>query len=413
VADDLTPAETAGLDLDVVTGVVLAQGSPTSHAAILARSRDIPVVVAAGAHVLDVPEGTLVVLDGGRGELHVDPAPELLAEFRRRAAETAERRARELSVAADPAVSRDGTTCVVAANLGSVADARAAVAAGADAAGLVRTEFLFLDRSTAPDVQEQQRVYDGIAEAMEGRPVTLRTLDVGGDKPLPYLVMPTESNPFLGQRGIRLSLEHRDLLRDQLAAICATARRFPTRVMIPMVTTPAEMVEARTVIAEAAGPDGLPQGLHIGTMIEVPAAALKIEAFLPHVDFVSIGTNDLTQYTLAAERGNGAVAAVFDALDPGVLRLVELVCRAARGRVDVAVCGEAASDDLAVPVLLGLGVTELSVSPSAVPRVKAAIRRLEVRRCAQLAEQALGLPDAGEVRDLVRSMLDPGREPRG
>jgi phosphocarrier protein FPr len=408
VAGDLTPAETAGLDLSLVTGVVLAFGSPTSHAAILARARDIPVVVAAGPEVLSIAEGRTVLLDGSTGELHVDPGPDLLAEYERRSADAREQRARQLALAGVPAVSLDGTSVVVGANLGSVADARAAVAAGADGAGLVRTEFLFLDRSSAPGVEEQHDEYVAIAETMAGRRITLRTLDVGGDKPLPYLPMPHEENPFLGQRGIRLSLEHRDLLRDQMAAICRTAREFPTSVMIPMVSTPGEMVEARQVLLEAAGAAGLPDALHVGTMIEVPSAALKIEAFLPYVDFVSIGTNDLTQYTLAAERGNGAVTALFDALDPGVLQLIDHVCRAARGRIDVAVCGEAASDDLAIPVLLGLGVRELSVSPSAVPRVKAAVRELDVARCTALAREALTLAGADDVRKLVLAMSGPG-----
>ena len=313
-------------------------------------------------------------------------------------------------------MSRDGESFVVAANLGSVTDARAARAAGADGAGLVRTEFLFLDRSAAPSIEEQQDVYDAIAEAMAGRRITFRTLDVGGDKPLAYLPMPAEANPFLGRRGIRLSLDHRDLLRDQMVAICHTARRFPTSIMIPMVSTPGELIEARQVLHEAAGPSGLPDGLQIGTMIEVPSAALKIEAFLPHVDFVSIGTNDLTQYALAAERGNGAVAALSDALDPGVLRLIDHVCRAARDRVEVAVCGEAASDELAIPVLAGLGVRELSVSPAAVPRVKAAVRELDLADCTALAEQALTLADADDVRKLVLAgssvAVSPGRTGR-
>jgi multiphosphoryl transfer protein len=405
VAADLTPAETASLDLALVTAVVLAQGSPTSHAAILARARDIPLVVMAGPDVLNLPEGSIILLDGGTGDLHVDPSSVVIEEYRRRASELALQRARQVALADEPAVSRDGASFVVAANLASVADARAAFTAGADEAGLVRTEFLFLDRSAAPDVDEQTAVYNQIAGAMHGRRITLRTLDVGGDKPVPYLPMPKEANPFLGQRGIRLSLEHRDLLRDQMEAICRTARQFPASIMVPMVSTPEEMIEARQVLAEAAGPSGLPEGLRIGSMIEVPAAALKIEAFLPYVDFVSIGTNDLTQYTLAAERGNGAVAALSDALDPGVLRLIDQVCRAARGRIEVAVCGEAASDELAIPVLVGLGVRELSVSPSAVPRVKAAIRVLDVERCAALAQETLTLAGASEVRKLVLAML--------
>jgi phosphocarrier protein FPr len=405
VARDLTPAEAAGLDPDRVSGVVLAQGSPTSHAAILARARDIPVVVAAGREVLTVPEGTMIILDGGSGELRIDPSPELLEEFRARAAGLAERRAQHLAVAGLPAVSRDGTPFLVAANVGSVAEARSSLAAGADGAGLVRTEFLFLGRSNAPGVAEQRAEYDAIAEAMESRPVTLRTLDVGGDKPLPYLPIPVEANPFLGHRGIRLSLDHRELLHDQLVAICETAQRHPTSVMFPMVATLGELLEARQVLNEAAGPAGLPDGLRVGMMVEVPAAALKIESFLPHLDFVSIGTNDLTQYTLAAERGNGAVAALSDALDPGVLHLIDHVCRAAQGRVEVAVCGEAASDELAIPVLVGLGVRELSVTPYAVPRVKAAVRELEVERCRAVARQALSLAGSDDVRKLVLAML--------
>jgi phosphocarrier protein FPr len=217
--------------------------------------------------------------------------------------------------------------------------------------------------------------------------------------------MPAEANPFLGRRGIRLSLDHRDLLRDQLVAVCETARGFPTSVMFPMVATLGELLEARQVLADAAGPAGLPDGLKVGMMVEVPAAALKIETFLPHLDFVSIGTNDLTQYTLAAERGNGSVAVLSDALDPGVLLLIDRVCRAAaRDRVDVAVCGEAASDELAIPVLVGLGVRELSVSPSAVPRVKETIRQLDTRRCRPLAQQALTLAGADDVRKLVLAM---------
>ncbi len=405
VAGDLTPAEVAGLDPALVTGIVLAHGSPTAHAAILARARGIPMVAAAGADVLDTEEGATVVLDGRTGELHVDPGAQVLHEFTTRAADLAERTSRHLAAAEEPAVSRDGTTVTVAANVGSVADARAARAAGADEIGLVRTEFLFLGRDDAPSREEQQADYVAIGEAMTGRRVTVRTLDVGGDKPLPYLPMPVEPNPFLGSRGIRLSLHEQELLRTQLRAICEAARRSPVSVMFPMISTVGELIAARQVLTDAAGPAGPPDDLRVGMMVEVPAAALKIETFLPHLDFVSIGTNDLTQYVLAAERGNGAVASLSDPLDPGVLQLIDRVGRAAAGRVDVAVCGESASDDLAVPLLVGLGVRELSVSPSAVPRVKAAVRELDVEQCVQLAQQALTLPGPDEVRALVQATV--------
>ena len=326
VARDLTPAEAAGLDADLVLGVVLAQGSATSHAAILARARDIPLVVAAGREVLSVPEGTTIVLDGGSGELCIDPSPELLDDFRRRAADLAERgptTSRSRSSRRCPGTGRTSPLSPMS-DRWPMPGPRST--AGADGAGLVRTEFLFLGRASAPGVDEQQAEYEAIAQALAGRRITLRTLDAGGDKPLPYIPMPLEANPFLGRRGIRLSLDHRDLLREQLVAICRTARRFPTSVMFPMVATLGELLDARQVLAEAAGPTGLPADLRVGMMVEVPAAALKIETFLPHVDFVSIGTNDLAQYALAAERGNGAVAALSDALDPGVLVLIDHVC---------------------------------------------------------------------------------------
>lgn len=403
VADDLTPAETAGLDLRLVRGVVLADGSPTSHAAILARARDIPAVVSAGRAVLDVPEGTTVAIDGSTGELEIGPSAAVEASYRERESRQRAQRKVELQQADQPALTRDGTHVLVAANLGSLEDAVNALSSGADGAGLVRTEFLFLERTTPPSIEEQVAQYDAIAAALHGRRVTLRTLDVGGDKPLPYLPMPIESNPFLGLRGIRLGLDRRDLLRDQLAAMCDTARRFPVSVMVPMVSTPDELAAARHLLAEAAGGAGVPESLRFGAMIEVPAAALKIEAMLPYLDFVSIGTNDLTQYTLAAERGNPAVAALADPLDPAVLLLVDQVCRAAKGRVEVAVCGEAASDPVAIPVLLGLGVGELSVAPPAVPRVKATVRSLDATDLGPLAQGALLQPDAEHVRMLVRA----------
>jgi phosphocarrier protein FPr len=409
VARDLTPAQTARLDSTSVRGILLAAGSASSHAAILARSRDIPLVVSAGRDVLAVPEGTPVVIDGTTGEIHVDPDSAVIEDYRRRAAALAEQRSRDLAQALEPATSLDGTRILVAANLGSVVDARAAGAAGADEAGLVRTEFLFLGRSEAPGVEEQVEQYAAIGDALGGRRVTLRTLDVGGDKPLPYLPMPAEDNPFLGLRGLRLALEHPSMLDDQLVAICRAARRTPTSVMFPMVTTASELRAAREALERAAGREGLPQDLRVGMMVEVPAAALKVESFLPLLDFVSIGTNDLTQYTLAAERGNPAVAALSDALDPAVLQLIDHVCQAARGRADVAVCGEVAADDAAVPLLVGLGVQELSVGPHAVPRVKARIRELDVEQCQVIAKQALSLESAAEVRDFVAVTLDAGQ----
>jgi phosphocarrier protein FPr len=404
VLGDLTPAQAADLDGELVHAVVLAHGSASSHAAILARARGIPMIVGAGPGVLRVDDAAPIVLDGSTGEFHVDPSPEQVEEFQRRADELAARRDRELAAAGSPAVSLDGVHVDVLANVGSPQDARAAFAAGADGIGLVRTEFLFLGRDLAPDLAEQHETYAAISAAMAGRRVVFRTLDVGGDKPLPYLQVPLEDNPFLGLRGIRLSLDRPELLGEQLRALCQTAGSSPVSVMFPMVATLQEFSAALDMVHEASAAVGSPYVPRVGMMVEVPAAALRIEAFLPHLDFVSIGTNDLTQYTLAAERGNPAVAALTDALDPAVLQLIDRVSRAAGDTVDVAVCGEVAADPLAIPVLMGLGVRELSVSPRAVPGVKAAIRTLDLDACRDLASRSLTLASAQDVRALVLRM---------
>jgi phosphocarrier protein FPr len=398
VAAELTPADAAALDPARVTGVLLAFGSPTSHGAILARTRGVPAVVGLGPSILEVADGTPVVLDGGTGEVVVAPGPEVLETFEKRAAAQAADRSRAAARSSTPAVTRDGVPIAVGANVGSLADARAGAAAGADMAGLVRTEFLFLDRDAAPDVDEQEATYRAIAEALAGRRITLRTLDVGGDKPLRYLPGPAEDNPFLGVRGLRHSLAHPDLFAVQLAAMVRVARDAPINIMFPMVSTVDEVIAARSLL-DAAGPR--PPGLRVGIMMEVPAAALKIKAFAPYVDFVSIGTNDLTQYTLAAERGNSALATLADGLDPGVLSLIDTICRAAAtGDFDVAVCGEMAGDPATTAILAGLGVRELSMAPPAIPTIKERVRTLDLTAATDLAARAVAQPSAAAVREL-------------
>jgi len=345
-----------------------------------------------------VADGTVVALDGATGELVVDPPPDRLAALCERAAAGAERARAADERATEPARTRDDVHVLVGVNVGSRADA--AAAAGADLAGLVRTEFLFLDRDRAPDVDEQVAAYLGVAEALGGRRITLRTLDVGGDKPLPYLPLPGEANPFLGVRGIRLAGPHPALLRDQLRAVVRVAHETPVSLMFPMVAALDELLAARRELAAVIAEEGRgdPAGLQVGIMVEVPAAALKAAAFVPHVDFLSIGTNDLTQYALAAERGNPAVAALADPLDPGALRLVDAVCRAAEGRALVAVCGEAAGDPLAARLLVGLGVRELSVVPPLVAATKQVVRELDAGVAALAAVGALTADSAAAVR---------------
>ena len=403
VAADLTPAEAAELDPARVAAVLLAFGSPHAHNVILLRAKGIPVVVGAGPTVLSIPEGTIVVVDGGRGEFVVDPPEDVREELRARVATLAKRQRQARSRAAEPAITRDGVTVPVGANVGSVDDARAAGAHGADFVGLVRTEFLFLGRQDAPDVEEQFAVYRKIAESLDGRRITLRTLDVGGDKPLEFLPTPAEVNPYLGVRGIRLSLAHPELLADQLLAMVRLAQQTPVSVMFPMVATLNELFTARGLLDEAinrAG-RGRPPELQVGMMVEVPAAALKAAAFARHVDFLSIGTNDLTQYALAADRNNDAVASIGDAFDPGLLQLVRATCQGAAGQASVSVCGEFAADERAAGLLIGMGVDALSVTPPAIPATKEAVRAVNTVDAQRIAKEVLASDGAESVRALL------------
>jgi multiphosphoryl transfer protein len=350
--------------------------------------------------VLSIPDGTVVAVDGDRGQIVVDPPEDVRHEFQARVATLAKRQRKAHARAAEPAVTCDGVTIPVGANIGSVDDARAAAAHGADFAGLVRTEFLFMGRQDAPDVEEQLAVYRKIAESLDGRRITLRTLDVGGDKPLEFIPTPAEVNPYLGVRGIRLSLAHPELLADQLMAMMLLAQQMPVSVMFPMIATLDELLTARMLLDDATSRVGRghPQELRVGMMIEVPAAALKAAAFARHVDFLSIGTNDLTQYALAADRNNDAVASIGDAFDPGLLQLVRATCQGAAGQASVSVCGEFAADERAAGLLIGMGVDALSVTPPAIPATKEAVRAVNTVDAQRIAQEALASDSAASVR---------------
>jgi phosphocarrier protein FPr len=409
VAPDLTPADAAGLDPALALGIATAFGGPTSHAAILARSLGIPAVVGLGEPALEVAEGTALALDGDAGLVYVEPSAELTAELeeRRRARAEADRSAR--AEAGSAAITVDGVAVEVAANVGSPDEIAAAVEAGCDGVGLFRTEFLFMERSGMPSEDEQEAAYRRAAEELDGRPIVIRTLDVGADKPLPYLAQPPEPNPFLGIRGLRLGLERPELLETQLRAIVRVAADHPLRVMFPMVATVEELRAGRTALDAAARDLGvpLPESLQVGIMVEVPSAALTATALAAEADFFSVGTNDLTQYTLAADRGNERVAALSDALHPAVLRLIGATCAAAAEHDRwVGVCGELAGDEAATPVLLGLGVTELSMSAPAIPGVKKAVRKVDLGRAREMATRALDLPGADAVRELLARGTD-------
>ena len=406
VADELGAAEAASLDPRIVTGIATAGGGPTSHASIIARTLGVPAVAGLGAGVLEIGDGVPLLLDGDTGLLVVDPGAETAERFAASRREDERREAAARERAHEPAVTRDGRHVEVAANIGGRDDAAEAVARGADGVGLMRTEFLFLDRATAPDEEEQLRAYGEIGALMEGRRTVLRTLDAGADKPLAFARLAPEENPFLGVRGVRLSLARPELLVTQLRAVLRAAAVTPLSVMFPMVSEVGELRAAVALLERARASladDGLPAGpVELGVMIEVPAAALRAGTLAAEVGFLSIGTNDLVQYTMAAERGNGGVARLSDPLHPAVLQLIEGVVAAARPHAcRVAVCGEAASDRQAVPLLVGLGVDELSVGPRRVPLVKAWVRDLDSAAAGELALRALELEDAAAVRALA------------
>ena len=402
LADDLLPSDVAGLGDGAVVGLCSTRGGPTSHVAILAAGLGIPALVAIGGPLAEVAEDATLILDADAATLAVDPAPAALVAARARADAVAQRRAAVRAAAAEAAHTRDGVRIEAFANLGSIADAQAAVAAGAEGCGLLRTEFLFLDRATPPDADEQAALYRAVADTLDGRPVIVRLLDIGGDKPAPWLPLPAEENPALGVRGIRVGLRHRDVLDTQLRAILSAGAAC--RIMLPMVASVAELTEVRGAVERLRADMGVAHAVQVGVMVETPAAAITADLLARHADFLSIGTNDLTQYTLAMDRGNDGVAGGVDGLHPAVLRLIGETCRgAARHGRWTGVCGGLASDPLAVPILIGLGVTELSATPALVPEVKAAIRAATLADCRDLAARAVAADSAGAVRDLARA----------
>jgi phosphocarrier protein FPr len=407
VAADLSPADTARLDPALVQGICAAFGAPTSHSAILARSLGIPAVVGLGEQLLALGEDTQLIVDGEHGQVWPNPEADVLVDYTQRAGAIRVAQAEARAASARPAITQDGRGIEIVANIGSPVDARAAVASGAEGVGLFRTEFLFLDRRTAPTEDEQYAAYRAAAEAMQGRPVIIRTLDVGGDKPLPYLDLGREENPFLGWRAIRMCLAQPEFFKTQLRAIVRVAVDFPVKVMFPMIATLGEWRAARALLAEAcdevrACGQVAPERIETGIMVEIPAAALRAEQFAPEIDFFSIGTNDLTQYTLAAERGNARVAALADAFHPAVLQLIQHVVEAAHARGKwVGVCGEMGGDPLAVPLLVGLGVDELSMNPPAIPQAKQIIRGLDYARVRALSQAALEKETAEDVKRLM------------
>ncbi|MBA1230002.1 phosphoenolpyruvate--protein phosphotransferase [Pseudomonas viridiflava] len=404
VMDEVGPSDVARLDPAQVAGILTARGGATAHSAIVARALGIPALVGAGDAVLLLKPGTVLLLDSQRGRLTVAPDEATL----QRAIQDRDAREQRLKEAAalrmEPAVTRDGHAVEVFANIGDSTGTPAAVEQGAEGVGLLRTELLFMAHSQAPDEATQEAEYRRVLEDLGGRPLVVRTLDVGGDKPLPYWPIDKEENPFLGVRGIRLTLQRPDVMESQLRALLRAANSGPLRIMFPMVGTVEEWREARDM-TERLRQEIPVSDLQLGIMIEVPSAALIAPVLAKEVDFFSVGTNDLTQYTMAIDRGHPTLSAQADGLHPSVLQLIDMTVRAAHANGKwVGVCGELAADPLAVPVLVGLGVDELSVSARSIGEVKACVRELTLSTARQLAQNALTVGSAAEVRALVEAL---------
>lgn len=398
VADDLYPSQLIALADAGLAGIATARGGTTSHVAIIAAGMGVPMLVSLGDGLGRVATGVEVAIEGRA--LAIAPDDHTAGTLRNRIATRQARRQAALATSSQPAVTTDGGRIEVFVNLGSATDATRAVAEGAEGCGLLRTEFLFLDRATPPDEDEQRVAYQAIADALDGRPLIVRTLDIGADKPAPYLPLAAEENPALGLRGIRLQLARRDLLDTQLRSLLQV--KASLRLMLPMVADRAELVETRAVLAEHAA-DLSVTAPELGIMVETPAAALIATTLAAEADFFSIGSNDLSQYALARDRTNPAVAAGLDGLHPAVLRLIDETVRGGQAhRRWTGVCGGLAADPDAVPLLIGLGVTELSVPGAAVAETKALVRTLDLAQCRALAARALIAPDAAAVRALVQ-----------
>ena len=406
VAPDLLPSEFLALDNGRLAGICTAGGGPTSHVAILAAATGIPMIVAAGMDVLDLPENSAAILDANSCIIDASPSAARLDEARQKVTARRHRRAAEVRDAQQLCVTADGTRIEVFANLASEADARAAVELGAEGCGLLRTEFLAIGRTSPPSEEEQRDAYAAIAAALNGRPLIVRTFDIGADKKVPYLGTGDEENPALGLRGVRLSLARPDLFATQLRAIVRGVPDAQRRIMLPMIADVQELRDARAALREAEQAVGAVAATRLGIMIETPASALLAAELAAEADFLSVGTNDLAQYALAADRTNSSVSAMLDSFHPAVLRLIRLASEGASANDRwLGVCGGLASDPLAVPLLIGLGVTELSAAPAAIPSIKEAVRSLRLSDCRKVAERALAASSAQEARTIAGEAL--------
>ncbi len=408
IARDLAPSETASLDKTRVLAFCTAEGGPTSHTAILAKAYGIPAVVGLGEAVLSLSDKMTLLVDGKAGQVIANPNEETVQSFVQQKRQETEKDDFEYRLVHEPAISRDGIRVEVVANVGSPDEAKQAISFGAEGVGLFRTEFIFLDRQTQPSEDEQWQAYQKLLDVMGKRPVVVRTIDVGGDKEIPYLDLGKEDNPFLGWRAVRMCLDRPDFFKVQLRALWRASLGHDLRIMFPMIATLDEVRKAKAILMEARQEviqTGHPvdEKIQVGIMVEIPSVAIMADRFAREVDFFSIGTNDLTQYTMAAERTNPKVAHLGDACHPAVLRQIKMVIDAGHATgIWVGVCGELAGDEDAAPVLLGLGLDEFSMPPRAIPHAKAILRQWSSVQARRLAKEVLNLDSAEQVRQKVR-----------
>ncbi|NQX71893.1 phosphoenolpyruvate--protein phosphotransferase [Paenibacillus alba] len=407
IAEDLTPSDTAQLNLDYVLGFVTEVGSRTTHSAIMARSLEVPAVVGAGEGAAEIVTGTMIILDAVEGAVLIAPTEQEIEAYQARKAAYDERRVALRKLLGEPTHSSDGHRVELAANIGSVEDLQKVLANGAEGIGLFRTEFLYMGRSALPSEEEQFQVYKHVLERMDHKPVVIRTLDIGGDKELPYMKLPTESNPFLGLRAVRLCLSQKDLFRTQLRALLRASSYGQLKIMFPMIAVMDELLAAKQLLQEEKEKlvqEGIQvaDNIEVGIMIEVPAAALAADFLAKEADFFSIGTNDLIQYTMAADRMNETVSYLYQPCHPSILRLIQMVIQAANKEGKwVGMCGEMAGDEVAIPILLGMGLHEFSMSAGSILPARALIKETSQQEWAGYTQQILAMSSQTQIKQFV------------
>ena len=412
IAEDLTPSDTAQLNRQFVKGFTTDIGGRTSHSAIMARSLEIPAVVGTKESTKLIKDGDIVIVDGLNGKIHINPNAEVISQYENEQQKFEEQKAEWAKLVNEKTISVDGHQVELAANIGTPEDLEGVINNGGEGVGLYRTEFLYMGRDQLPTEEEQFAAYKKVLQGMDGKPVVVRTLDVGGDKELPYLDMPKEMNPFLGFRAIRLCLEEQEIFRTQLRALLRASSFGNLKIMFPMIATLEEFRQAKAILEEekqmllTAGTT-IAEDIEVGIMVEIPSTAILADQFAKEVDFFSIGTNDLIQYTMAADRMNERVSYLYQPCNPAILRLVKMVIDAAHKEGKWAgMCGEMAGDEIAVPLLLGLGLDEFSMSATSILKARAQICQLKKSDMVELAEEALQMGTAEEVVQAVTRRLE-------